>query len=420
MDAPDSALGGNFSNGWSPPASTTLLQLGIYEVNLNDPGTGWQETFVIGMPDKPLFPAPVLVVFHGYGGTPQEILDNTTYFEEGMARGWIVVAPLSAHQYNFGIRYSQRNTEAVMNWVAKYCKVDVDRFYAVGFSMGGGAASSYATRHVSPLHARFAGLVNHTGSTSIKDIYWNSPDPSLLESDLMFGGSPTDKSFLYSIASTMDLDTFSGTIDQSTDMARNLSNISVKNFNVDGDPNQHLVNQTQKVHDQFAARGVTSVHTTTGDSIHKWYTLNETEVLDFLEPLTFTDPKPNVFHRILADRGGRWFDFGVRQTKKGRFTPFRWAAMPGLNQIYIDEAENMARLTVNPTKLGLDTSKPLDFVYESVDGQAVELVIKGIDMPVDVQRNGASTGNWTYDPVKRTVTLFEDTTSGLPKWTIVP
>ncbi|MEE8467618.1 MAG: hypothetical protein V3T22_04145 [Planctomycetota bacterium] len=420
MDAPAAALGGNYSNGWSPPATSSLLQLGIYEVNLNDPGTGWQETFIIGVPKKRLFPAPVLVVFHGYGGTPQKVLDKTTYFEEGMARGWIVVAPLSAHQYNFGIRYSQKNTEAVMNWVAKWLKVDVDRFYAVGFSMGGGAAYSYASRHVSPVRARFAGLVNHTGSTSIKDVYYSSANSTLFENDLMFGGSPLEKSFLYSIASTMDLDTFSGTIDQSTDMGRNLSNISVKNFNADGDPNPYLVNETYKVQEQLAARGATSIHTTSTDTIHNWNTLNEAEVLDFFEPLTFTDPGPNKFHRILADRGGRWFSFRVKQTQKGKFTPFRWAALPSMNQIYVDEAENLARLTVNPAHLGLDPSQPLDFVYESVDGQPVELVLRGIDMPLDVKRNGSSTSNWIYDPVKRTVTLFEDTTGSLSKWTIAP
>jgi hypothetical protein len=77
-------------------------------------------------------------------------------------------------------------------------------------------------------------------------------------------------------------------------------------------------------------------------------------------------------------------------------------------------------LTINPAKLGLDSSKPLDVVYESVDGQPVELVIQGIDMPLDVQRNGSSTGNWSYDPVKRTLSLLEDRTDTLPKWTVVP
>ena len=162
------------------------------------------------------------------------------------------------------------------------------------------------------------------------------------------------------------------------------------------------------------------MHTTSGDTYHHWDTLSERDVLDFFEPLTFTDPGPGKFHRVLADRNGRWFNFRVKQIQKRKFTPFRWVSVPGMNQLYVDEAENLARLTVNPTKIGLDPSKPLDFVYESVDGEPVELVFQGVDMPIDVKRNGASTANWTYDPVKRRLTLFEDTTSNRPKWTVVP
>lgn len=416
-----SDLGGSFSNSGGPGSGIAFKRWGVFEITLDDVGTGWQEQFLVGLPKAPLVPAPVLVVFHGYGGTPDEILEDTTYFEQAMARGWIVVAPLGAHQYNFGIDYSQTNVEKALEWVARWLVIDVDRFYGVGFSMGGGAVTSYASRHLDPFHARFAAVVNHTGTTSIRDSYWNSNDKQLLESPLMFGGSPDAEPFRYQTASTIDLDTFSGLIDPDSDMARNLVHVPAKGFDARFDPLWYLVHQTFRLHDHLIDLGGASIYSESGDSIHDWGTLAEKDVLDFFEPITYSEPGPGTLTRILADRDGRWLDFRIQQAQTGQFSPFRWTVVPTINRVVVDEVENVARMTIFRRALGLKRKKPLEVVFDSADDQPLVIVVYGYKQaPSDVKRNGTSSGAWTHDPVARTVSLFESGQGSYPKWTIIP
>ena len=419
---PDRTLGGNLNNPFGGTTGTvTPLPRGVYEITLKKTGTDWDETFLVGIPKQMQAPAPVLVLFHGYGQTPRKLLDLTTYFPDAMARGWIVVAPLSAHIYNFSIDYAQQNTEKALDWVAKYFPVDPDRFYAVGFSMGGGAAATYAARHLDPKHARIAAVVNHTGTTSVADVYWNADDDSLLSDVLMFGGSPADVPFRYSTASMMDLDSFTDQIDPATDLARNLCHVPVKNFCAAYDPNTYLVHQTERSFDQLTFRGVPTEINLSSHSVHKWSTLGEASVLNFLEPLSYSDPAPGTSVRTLADRSGTWFDFQVQQLQSGQFSPFRWTVMTNLNRLYLDEVANVQRITVDPAKLELDKADALEVVFNNVDGNTVEIALSGYPQPPsNVLRGGQSTGSWTYDAVTGTVVLIESNGSNYPTWRIEP
>jgi len=419
---PDRTLGGSFNNPFGGATGTaTPLPRGVYEITLKKTGTDWDETFLVGIPKQMQTPAPVLVLFHGYGQTPRKLLDLTTYFPDAMARGWIVVAPLSAHVYNFSIDYAQQNTEKALDWVAKYFPVDPERFYAVGFSMGGGAAATYAARHLDAKHARFAAVVNHTGTTSVADVYWSADDDSLLSDALMFGGSPAEVPFRYSTASMMDLDTFTDQIDPTTDLARNLRHIPVKNFCAANDPNTYLVHQTERSFDQLSFRDVPTEISQSAHNVHKWSTLGETSVLNFLEPLVLAEPAPGTPVRTLADHDGTWFDFGVKQLQAGQFSPFRWTVMTNLNRLYLDEVSNVQRITVDPAKLDLNKTAALEVVFNNVDGNTVEIALAGYPQPpTDVLRGGQSTGSWTYDAVTGTVVLIESGGQNYPTWRIVP
>ena len=310
----------------------------VSQITLNDPGSGWQESFLLGLPANPVVPAPVVVLFHGYGETPHSVLENTSYFQMAMARGWIVVAPMGAHQYNYGIEYSQLNVEKVMEWVSSYLTVDVDRFYAVGFSMGGGAAASYAARHLDPSHARFASVVVHTGTTSLRDCYWTASVKNLFENDLMFGGSPDQEPFAYQRASSIDLDTFTGSVDQDADMARNLSHIPVRNFNAIDDPNQNLVGQTAMLHNQLVLRVGSSVYEQGDGTTHNWGTLDEKAVLDYFATISYQEPASGTFVRTLADRDGGWHSFDLEQEAGDQISPFRWIALPEQNRLVLQHA----------------------------------------------------------------------------------
>jgi len=417
----DRALGGNYSQPLAPRAPISPLIGGVFEVTLNNTGTGWDEVFLIGVPKAPVTPAPVLVVYHGYGETPRDLLYSTSYFQKGMARGWIVVAPTGAHKYNFAIDYAQENVLAALTWVVTYLPIDAERLYAVGFSMGGGMSTTFAARHLDPLGPRFAAVANHTGATSIRHSFHNITNKDLLLSPLMFGGTPNEEPFRYQTASTIDLRPSTDLVDQNTDLARNLLHVPVYNFAALYDPNPFLVHQVDKTHEQLLLRGNPSEHTTTTDTRHEWYTLDEDTILDWFEPKTLQKPDATAGVDTLADRDGTWFHFTIQQAATGAFTPFTWTSMPVANRLYVYDTKNLASISLDPLDLGLDSSQPFDFVYHGQSGLDTDLVLEGYtQIPTDVLRNGQSTVDWTYDAAEDTVTLHEYSPSGYPIWRVEP
>ena len=286
--------------------------------------------------------------------------------------------------------------------------------------MGGGAAASYAARHLDPSHARFASVVVHTGTTSLRDCYWTASVKNLFENDLMFGGSPDQEAFAYQRASSIDLDTFTGSVDQDADMARNLSHIPVRNFNAIDDPNQNLVGQTAMLHNQLVLRVGSSVYEQGDGTTHNWGTLDEKAVLDYFATISYQEPASGTFVRTLADRDGGWHSFDLEQEAGDQFSPFRWIALPEQNRLVLDEMANIQELSVDPEDLELDPSTTLQVMLESADDTGIEFVLEGIDLqPSDVLRNGQSTGSWDYDASERTLTLHEDGEGSYPMWTVV-
>ena len=82
-------------------------------------------------------PAPVLTLFHGYGEHLRDTVLRTDLVDEAMSRGWLVFAPLGAHEFNYGIDYAQDNIERAFEFIGARLPLDLDRIYGVGFSMGG-------------------------------------------------------------------------------------------------------------------------------------------------------------------------------------------------------------------------------------------------------------------------------------------
>lgn len=395
---------------------------GIFHLTFTNTGTGWQEPVLFGAPAVPLSPAPVLVLFHGFGVSEYDCLDNTGLMKRAMDRGWYVVAPRGAHDVNFAIPYAQANIEYVLDWVLNLFDVDPSRTYAVGFSMGGGGAMSYGARHLDPTHARFAAIVNHTGTVSVSHAYYNeSPETvDILEDPLMFGGSPTEFPFAYQQASVIDLSATQETVDPTSDLARNLTHVPVQTWSATLDPISYLLTQCDAVHAWLTWLGGSSERIEVASNKHSWSTLNEFAVLDFLEQHTLGVPREGT-HRVLADREGRFLHFHVEQDMAGAFTPFRWNMNSTVNRLVIDATENMRRLTVDTSSLGLDPSAVLRVVLGTQDGSHEEIRLDGYPVPPSaVLRNGQSSPNWSHDPVSATVTLFEADAAGYPLWLIQP
>ena len=386
-DDPEAVLGGTLSNpfaSFAPPDVIGFDSTGsIVEYKINKvQGSKWSESFLVGMPRgaKLSSPLPVLVLFHSFGRTPQEVLLETDYFSLAMQRGWIVVAPLGAHEVNYGIDFSQLNVEAALELLVDSiapsfgASVDLNRFYAVGFSMGGGAAMSFAARHLdsSDDGLRFAGVVNHTGSTSLPHVhaYWSANCPgggcadTFLElKEWLFGGPPTGKKrlFRYRSASSIDLDYPLLTIEPNTDMVRNLVPVPVLHYYCTADLNTDLITQTKETHSHLLSLGGTSTlipgNQLPGNGLHDWQNLPESQVLDWLAPLSYQAPADSTLVSTLADRDGGWHGFEITQVTQKVFSPFKWRVSAGGNFIQILYVNNIEEFKIpSPISVGLDPS----------------------------------------------------------------
>ena len=382
-DDPEAVLGGTLSNPFASFAPPNLIGFDsaglIVEYKINKvKGSQWSEFFLVGMPrgTKLSSPLPVLVLFHGYGKHHFGPLVATDYFSLAMQRGWIVVAPLGAHGKNYGIEYSQKNVEAALDLLVGSiapsfgASVDLDRFYAVGFSMGGGAAMSFAARHLdgSDNGLRFAGVVNHTGTTSLSHSYWANPNvASVFNQNYMFGGSPNAKPFRYPRVSSIDLEYPSpNDVGLDNDMVRNLVPVPVLHYTCKTDPLTYVVMQTERTHEHLEnTLGGKNSTLWTGDKLpgnnhHDWQNLPEQDVLDWLAPKSYQAPADDTWVSTLADRDGRWHGFEITQVTQKVFSPFKWRVKALPNLIQILEVDNIEELKIpSPTSVGLDPSSEL-------------------------------------------------------------
>ncbi len=192
-----------------PPGA--WYNLSVFVPNTGQPATGQNELFILGIPNIPAtLEAPLLVGMHQYGASHGDIPTNTTFWNECLARGWYLLAPLSRGIQGYADRggstlNAQANTEAAIAWVTGNYPIDGDRIYGVGFSGGAGLLASYASRHLDPAEPMFAAIAYHTGFSDMVDVY-NTSDTSV-QSDLqtLLGGTPSTALFEYRRISKLEL-----------------------------------------------------------------------------------------------------------------------------------------------------------------------------------------------------------------------
>ena len=422
-DVGPAELGGELYDPGDPPFET--LGMGgantvLYQLNL--PHRRWKEQFAVVWPDTATFapPYPVLTLFHGFAETPMGVVNATELDNEAADRGWLTVIPLGAHIYNYGIDYAQDNIESVFEHVQQLAPIDLDRVYAVGFSMGGGAAASYAARHLDPTHVRFAAIVNHTGSTSLRDTHAVGGVQNLFESPLMFGGAPASAPFRYLRSSAIDLKP-GNVVDPETDMVRNLAHVPVYHFSASNDPLQYLVTQSYQMHRRLdEVWGGTSYWTTVPSSSHTWATL-DTAILDDLEQLAYDGPTEGDTVHVLADRDGLWHFVELRQARDKHLSPFTFEWSTVTNSLAFRDVENAASLAVDLTGVGLGTSGALQVDVQTRVLAPLDVVLRGYTAPPSsVTRDlvPVPTSGWSY--VSGTLTLHEDFGVFGASWIVTP
>ena len=415
------SLGGATISPYAPPTSASVVGGRLLELTLNFPGQTWQETFVVGVPSNLQIPAPVLTLFHGYGERPRDTVLRTDLVDEAMSRGWLVFVPLGAHEFNYGIDYAQDNIERAFEFIGDRLPLDLDRIYGVGFSMGGGAAASYAARHLDPEGIRFAAVVNHTGTSSLELTHATSGNEDIFESSLMFGGTPAERPFAYRRSSTINIDPATGELRLDGEMAPNLSQVEVQNWFALYDPLQDLVHQTEQLHDRLVDLGVSSSEHAVNSSIHQWATLDAPAVVDWLSQQTLSEPVPGDVVRTVADRSGAWHSLHIEQRKAEEFTPVLWSGQPSVNALYLIDMKNAAAITTDVAEHGLDATAPLHVIAQVLDGRGAELRLEGFTAPpTAVQYRGNAVPNWSYDSQTGVVTCTETGSTQWSHWVVIP
>lgn len=418
----EAAVGGTFANPFIP-IDVRPVQRDVFEITLHNTGTGWDEQFLLAVPANRTAQAPLLVAFHAYSSSPYSVLNQTDYLEKARARGWWAIAPLGAHQVNYGIDYALENINIAIEWVMNRANIDPDRIYGIGFSMGGGTAAALAAHNLDPNSPRFAALVNHTGTTSVRDVYNNNPNnsnpDSLFNNPQLFGGSPDEVPFRYANASAIDYDRFTDTIDQGNDLARNLSHMPVLQWAVGSDPLNHLVTQTERLDEQLTERGGDNTLLIGNGSEHAWDTLSERQVLNFLEGQVRQDPSFGTRTRTLVPEDGTYWYFDIDQRTENQFARFDWRILPGLNRIFLERVSNIEHMSFDPIEAGMQGDADLQVILQATESDSIIIEVAGFEAPpVSVTRDSVTTLSWEWDPVRRCITLLETDPSAYRSWII--
>lgn len=394
------------------PTSVNMLLTGL--------STGFDETFYLQLPLKQGVKSPLLMAFHKYGSSEIDIYKNTKFPLECAKRNWFMLASLGAAKINFSSVESQLNYDAVLDWVMTNFgeRIDTDRIYGVGFSMGGGAALSYAARHQGPDDLQFAALVNHTGGVALEHTWINEVNAVHDAMIFWFGGSPFQKAFNYQRSSVLSFAPGTLTPVQDQSMCTNIAHLPMLMLNADHDPIGYLIEQTQIFYALMNSLGAPVSYLQVDGNMHTWSSLDAKAACDFLTG--FTRPAPPLKGKALADRAGEWFWFDIKQDSTGKFTPFEWEIIPDWNLLAITNTKNLQRVSVDVAKSPLNPALGLTVQVSSKDFFADIVDLDGYAaMPSAVLRDTVPTSAWSYDPVKGRVTLFEQDTA-LHNWRILP
>ncbi|HUR29616.1 MAG TPA: hypothetical protein VM509_15610, partial [Planctomycetota bacterium] len=385
----------------STPFPATRYRLRTYTLY---PPTPYVEPFNLIVPSPlPATQRPLLVVFHKYGASHNDVLQNTDYVFECAKRGWFLVCPLGGSKKHFSSLDSQVNTEAVLDWLLANAslRIDRERIYGVGFSMGGGAVLNYAARHRDSAHAVLAAVINHSGGVSLTNTYLNDP-PVRFILDYWFGDGSTGSAVPWNMtrSSVIDFDPNTMVVDTTTDLARNLGSTPIATWRPSVDTIPYLPEQNDALNQHLTTNlgrvpGLTYSYNVVTFTGHLWRMLDAATACDWLEQFTLQVPASG---RLLADQDGVYEQFFVEQDASGAFTPVDWNLDAASNTLSLSATGNLKRMSFDPVAAGLATNAVLHVTTGSADGSGDEIVIAHWPQsPSAITRDGTATANWLYD-----------------------
>lgn len=389
-----------------------------YRVNLT-PGTGFSERTWV-QEAASTTPRPLLVVFHRFGVSEVDAIVTTRLFEEARRRQWHVVAPRSWGAIHFSSQLSKIHTRAVLDWATTNLDVDDQRIYAVGFSMGGGAALNYAATNLGANEPRFAAVAALTPLLDHEHAYSVEVQTTRDTYDDIFGNGSLNSAdpYLMRRSGLFQLDPLQQVV-PGTDLARNLAHTNVFNLRASSDI-PYLMTQFDAFVAHLAGLPLVSAqHTSLVTNFvgHSWDAFDERLVCDWLRLFQLQTPTSG---NTLADANRAYFHFDVEQDVSTAFSPFSWNLDGANNTFTLSATANLQSLRVRTLAAGLSNTAPLTITLSAADGLADEVILTDLPLaPVQVLRDGAPTANWMHNSLSGELTLLE-TDPAQHVWVVTP
>lgn len=405
----------NTTPPWTPPVGATGFEMTLSpaETGVVWNGTPFAETFGLMLPAgyTPTTPPPLVVAWHGFGVSHNQIFFSTNLPAEANARGWMLMAPLGIADNTFGWLPGQQAVEKSLEWVAANYPFDDRRVYGVGFSMGAQAIANYAARHQDPAGTRFAALATVCGAFDLVETYnFDTSVVALLT--LIFGGDPATPPFDFEYE-RVSLERMAQPHPvpilpiEGHSMARSLAHIPMYiAWSTDDTDVPYVPDQNHALVNYLLSLGASPVvASVTGAPFpHAWAVLDTTACFDFFA--TKVLPSHPTSFTILADRAQVFHDVTIAGATSGVFSRFDFTASTTTSSIGFAASTNVGTYTVNATALGLRSTGDFTVTTASADATGDTVVVKGgWSTPSKVKVDTVDVYDWLFDPLAGTTTL---------------
>jgi len=391
------SLPAGWGGGWVPgPLGTSYRPVPsfgadpTFEVVVRAPQSGhplYAERFLVQFPAdfllRPFQERALVIGCHSFGVSEKEIFLSTDLPYECAQRGWMLLAPYGLNDSSFANVQSQASLQAIVRILHQFVPFNYRRVYAVGFSMGGLTALSFAMRHLDPRGVRVAAAVVHTATLDMVQEYEGAGPGlrALLANSVHFGAGPELDPFAYERVSPARF-LASGLVDPERAPVTNLLHLPIVLHANLADPEAQLVADMAELKSYLLLRGAIVHESMVYDPAagHSWSTLDLTLALDTIAPASAAGATPPAVE-LFADRPGRWHHLELRAQTPGAHARLELELAPvaveTVNSFALLATHDLDVLALELQRLGLDVAQPLAFLHAAADGSADQLVLVG-------------------------------------------
>lgn len=379
------------------------------------------ERFLFQFPANPgpLVDRALVLAFHSFS-TSEESIFLTSIPQECADRGWYLLAPLGLVDVNYGNVQAQEAVDRALAFVQNFFTFNEERVYAMGFSMGGGWALSWAMRHLDPDALRVAAVANHTGTMDLVGTYENgSPEiQGIMSNPLVFGSTPSRDPFAFLRVTPFDL--FHGLPNIDASSVSNLLHVPIYHHINQLDNQFVLLAQNNIYKNYLINKGATvSVNevSVSQPPVHDWSTLDAEGAMDYLAGFSLP-PEPD-HAELYVDREVPYLYTHPRDIVDDELARYHVTVDEPGNAFTLEESKNLNVISFDLAAMDLESTSVLTITHETLDGTPDEIVLEGYFLPAaSITVNGGAPEATSYDSITAELSVTP-TADGAPATVVI-